>query len=286
MQRTFFTLGLMCTLALAAASARAALVAQYQFNEAAGPTVADNIGSADGTATAGVSFVTSGAGVSPGIMGNAGSFDGVSSAVNFGTGAHPASFDLGTGDFTISGWMKMPTNTVIGAFGNKPLFQNINYSGGGWVFEVGRSDRSYAGKVFFTVGGGSSAVFSLTQAFSDVRLDNSTWHWIAVTNSSGAINMYVDGVLQVDTGAMQVGTSTATSPAATEAQFGARGIAQALFDGQLDDWRIYTEALSGTLDGNNTLTGGGLYDVWQAPEPATLGLLGIGLVTLLRTRRR
>ncbi len=284
MQRTFYTLGLMCTLALATASARAALVAQYNFDESAGPTVADNVGSADGTATSGVSFVTSGAGLAPGF-GNAGSFDGLTSSVDFGTGAHPASFDLGTGDFTICGWMKMPTNFETGGFGNKPIFQNIDYNNGGWVFEVGRADRSYRGKVFFTVGGGGSAVFGGTQAFSDVRLDDDVWHWIAVTNSGGNIVMYVDGVLQADTGALQVG-STATSPAATEAQFGARNTAQALFDGQLDDWRIYNEALTGTLDGNNTLTGGGLYDVWQIPEPATLTLLALGLVALRPARRR
>ncbi len=266
MYRTLGTFGFAIAFALATGAARGQLVAQYEFNESSGTTVSDSIGSADGTATSGVSFVASTAGVNGTGFGNAGSFDGVTSAVNFGSGSHPAVFDLGTDDFTISGWFKLPTNFVTGVYGNKPIFQNIDYAGGGWVFEVGRADRSYRGKVFFTVGGGSSTVFNATQAFSDVRLDDDVWHWIAVTNSTGHISMYVDGVLQLDTGDLVAGTSTATAPAATEAQFGARGTSQAPFDGQLDDWRIYTEALTGTLDGGSsgTLTSGALYDVWQA----------------------
>ncbi len=273
MKRSFYAIGATAAaMMLGTLSANAGLIAQYSFDESSGNVVADSVGTADGTATD-LSFVASSAGVTGSGLGNAGVFNGTTSEVTLG---EPASLDLGTGDFTITGWLKMPTNTTMGVFGNKPVFQNINYAGGGWVFEIGRGDRSYGGEIFFTVGGGSSSSFNQTQVFSDGRVDDDQWHWVAVTNSGGNINMYIDGVLQTDTGALVSGTSTATSPAGTVAQFGARGTAQALYDGSLDDWRVYDEALSVTADGNGTLTGGALFDVWQVPEPASLSLLMLG----------
>ena len=268
----------------ATSTARATLIAHYDFNESAGPTLNDSAGAADGTA-ADVTFVPSGAGA-PGNsgLGNAGSFAGsTTSNVGFGSGAHPASFDLGTGDFTIAGWLKTPTN-----FENfdRPVFQSTSFQGGGWSLEVGRADRSRRGKVYLTVGGGSATEFANTQAYSDARLDDDAWHWVAVMNSGGAISMYVDGVQQLDTGVM-VATSSATAPTATEAYFGKFGSLH--FGGQLDDWRIYDHALSGTLSGT-TLTGGELFDAWQTnvvvPEPAGLSAAGVAMLGLALRRRR
>ena len=260
--------------ALATAKAPAALVAQYTFDESAGPTLNDNVGSAHGTASD-VTFVPSTAGA-PGSngFGNAGSFAGsATSNVAFGTAAHPESFDLGTGSFTISGWLKTPTN-----FENfdRPIFQSTNFSGGGWSFEVGRADRTRRGKVYFTVGGGTATDFGNTQAFSDARLDNDAWHWVAAVNDGGAISLYVDGVKQIDTGAMQP-TSSASAPAATEAFFGRFG-ATLHYGGQLDDWRIYNHALNESE----------LLSVWQAnvPEPAAACSFVAGVAALLRRRRR
>ena len=263
-------------------STQAAMVAHYSFDETSGTTLSDGVGTAHGSATD-VAFSASAAGVSGSGLGNAGTFNGTTSEVSFGG---PGSFDLGAGDFTIAGWFKTPENTTTGGFGNKPVFQNISYSGGGWVFEVGRADRSYAGEIFFTVGGGSSSSFGQTQLFSDGRVDDNQWHWVAAVNSGGTLSMYIDGVLQADGGSMDVGTSTATSPTGTEAQFAARGAAQALFNGSLDDWRIYDEALGATLDGSNTLNGGALYGVWQVPEPTALSLLLFSAGGLALRRRR
>jgi len=259
----FTAAGVMCC---GAASTRATLVAHYEFNESSGTTVSDSAGTVDGTA-ANVTFAASGAGVAGADLGNAGVFNGFDSEVTLG---EPPEFDLGTGDFTIAGWFKAPENVGEGVFANRPVFQNISYSGGGWVFEIGRADRSYAGEIFFTVGGGSASIFSQTQVFSDGRVDDDQWHWIAVTMTSGATAMYIDGLLQVDTGALVAGTSTATSPAGIVAQFGARGFSQEPFEGSLDDWRIYDESLAATLDGSNNLVSGPLFDVWQAGASVSL----------------
>lgn len=237
----------------------------YNFNESAGPTLNDSIGSAHGT-TQDVVFTTSAV---DDDRGNAGSFNGTTSNVTFGTSGHPDAFDLGTDNFTIAGWVKMPTNTETGVFGNRPVFQNIDYSGGGWAFEVGRADRSYAGEMFFTVGGGTSSVFSQTQVFSDDRIDDDEWHWIAVVNTGGNLTMYIDGELQQDTGELQT-ESTATAPANIIAQMGMRGTSQKPFEGDLDDWQIFNTALTAAIDGSGNLIGGGLYEAWLGLELATL----------------
>jgi hypothetical protein len=246
------------------------LVAHYSFNESAGPTLHDSRGNpgAHGT-TQNVSFTNSGAGKPGAEFGNAGVFNGTTSNVSFGEEAHPPSFDLGESDFTISGWFKAPTNTASGAGGNRPVFQNVDYSNGGWAFEIGRSDRTYAGKMFFSVGGGDSAEFSQTQAFSDARIDDNQWHWVAIVSEAGEISMFIDGKLQNDTGEMQ-SRSVATSPSDIEAQFGARGSSQIPYAGQLDDWRIYKSALTGDLNGSNTLIGGDLFTIWQTASDVLL----------------
>jgi len=257
-------------------TAGAALAARYRFDEDAGPVLRDSLGAAHGDAHS-VSFITSGV---AGDRGNAGRFNGTSSRVDFAD--RPAAFDLGTDDFTIAGWVKAPTNTEAGVFGNRPIAQSIDYSGGGWAFELGRADRGYAGKIFFTVGGGDSAVFAQTQVFSDARLDDDQWHWIAVTQTGGVLHMFIDGVLQDDTGAMQ-SLSTATAPASVLAQFGMRGDSQKPFEGQLDDWMFFTTALTAAIDEDGNLIGGGLHDAWRAsnlPEPAGLTMLIIAAAAL------
>ncbi|MEZ6193178.1 MAG: LamG-like jellyroll fold domain-containing protein [Phycisphaerales bacterium] len=276
MHHTLIAASAACFMGLVAAPTHATLLAHYTFDEASGTTVADSAGTVDGTATD-VSFVASTAGVSGSGLGNAGVFNGFTSEVSFG---EPDIFDLGTDDFTIAGWFKAPENTGEGVFANRPVFQNINYAGGGWVFEIGRNDRSYAGEIFFTVGGGSGTIFGQTQVFSDTRVDDGLWHWVAVTNTGGDTAMYIDGLLQVDTGELVSGTSTATSPIGTVAQLGARGLAQQPFEGNLDDWRIYDHSLSGTLDGSNYLASGELFDIWQiGAAPALTGDLdGDGFV--------
>jgi hypothetical protein len=269
---------------ISATDARAALVAHYTFDETNGSlALNDSAGTAHG-AVAGVSFIPSGAGAPGSNFGNAGVFSGATTShISFGSGAHPASFDLGTGDFTIAGWLRTPLNDQNF---DRPVFQSTAFQNGGWSLEIGRADRTRRGQVYFTVGGGSAATFGATQAFSNGRVDDDAWHWVAVAQFGGTISLYVDGVKQTDGGTMVAGTSTATAPATSEAFFGRFGSANH-FAGQLDDWRIYDHALSGTLDGNNTLTGGELFETWQenVPEPTSMAILALGTVALSRRRR-
>ena len=90
----------MSVMTWAVSDARAALVAHYDFNESSGPTLNDSAGTANGT-TNNVAFGPSTAGAPGSDFGNAGSFDGTSSGIGFGTGAHPATFDLGAATLSV-----------------------------------------------------------------------------------------------------------------------------------------------------------------------------------------
>lgn len=207
-------------------------VAHYAFDETGGSVLNDSVGSANGTATD-VSFEGSGRGT-----GNAGSFNGTSSTVQFGSGSHPASFDLGTSDFTICGWFKTPLNAVDS---NLTVFRaGTDPDAAGWSLQIGRSARSYAGEIIFTLGGSD---FGTSQVFSDGRADDDQWHFVTVVNSSGNISMYVDNVLQSDTGS-SLGAVSGSAAASEEAFFG-----QQLYTGLLDEWSLYTGAL-----GTNEIT--------------------------------
>lgn len=282
---------LIATAALAAfgaGQASATLVAHYDFNESSGATVLDDkVGTADGTVS-NVNFVASTAGA-PGSsgFGNAGAFNGTSSMVSFGTGSHPSSFDLGTGDFTISGWLRTPDNTETGVAGNRPVFGAIDYNNAGWMFEIGRDDRSYGDRVMFTVRA------SPVQVVSNAELTDNQWHWVAVVSSGGTLTMYVDGVRQSNTdwpGSVSTGGVSASAPPAHPAYFGENpdiASTSVNYAGELDEWRIYNHALTGATDGSGNLTGGELFDVWQqnVPEPGSLSLLLIGGALALRRRR-
>lgn len=253
----------------------AALIAHYNFNETAGPTLSDSVGTAHGTTTD-VTFAPSGAGVLESGFGNAGVFNGSTSKVEF---SKSATFDLGTSDFTIAGWFKTPSNELAH---DRIVFHNQSFASGGWSFEIRRADRGNRGQIYFTVGGPS---FVDTQAFSDShgRVDDDEWHWVAAVVDGTSVTMYVDGVLQNDTGTRNA-NHTATSSAATIPAFGVRPSVTPL-ESQLDSWSIYNHALSRTVDANNVLIGGELFDLWQVPEPATSVLMGMSVALAFMMRR-
>lgn len=256
-------------------AAQADLIGHWNFDD----QVEDQVGTADGTAN-NVTFIQSGAGAASADLGKAGSFNGTNSGVTFGTASHPAAFNRGTDDFTFTGWFQAPLNTANtgNSNGNRPVFGVMDtIANGGWSLDIGRADRTYRGKLFLTVGGTSAGI----NVFSDARVDDNLWHWVAVVVDNGVASMFIDGVKQSTT-ATYATTSTATAPAAVEAGFGVNS-AQTPYQGALDEFMLWDEALTGSLGANNTLTGGDLFEIWQVPEPASLAIL---MSSMLLCRRR
>ena len=108
------------------------------------------------------------------------------------------------GDFAISGQFQTAPNEDGG---NRAILDNM-HALGGFAVMVGRADRSYKGKLFFTVTGpGEDDDVTL---FSDERVDDNQTHMFAVYVTNGAMQMVIDGVEQ-QTVSYGPGT-TATAP--------------------------------------------------------------------------
>ena len=246
----------------------ASLVAQWKFDETEGSTILkDSVGTADGAVGEGVAFVPSMAG-----FGNAGDFSSTTNYITLGT---PDVLDLGTGDFTMTGWFKAPAISS-GDSAYHMIFENGKGNQGGVNLWLGPGNRGWAGKFGLDIKG--SGVNGNITVRSDNRLDNDQWHWFAAHVSSGVAILYIDGKLQVESQIYGEGT-TATAPGNYIAKFGN------VYDGLIDDFRIYDKALTGTVDENNILINGDLFNIWQIPEPGTLLLLAGGFVAFVRKQK-
>jgi len=107
-----------------------------------------------------------------------------------------------------------------------------------------------------------------------------TWHHVVGAYDGAYLRIYVDGASE---GMAYIGSVVAyTGPAALRIGnirnsahiFGPTHVG--VFDGAIDDVRIYDRALSGTE----------VADLYALPEPATLSLLALGGLAVIRRHRR
>ena len=105
------------------------------------------------------------------------------------------------------------------------------------------------------------------------NLADDTWHHIAYVGDSTSVRIYIDGELK--------GTDTSTPTTTFNGPLEIGGTSRYTEDttGLMSDVAIWNEAL--TLDRIQALAAGG-----PVPEPATMALLGIGGLLVLRRRRR
>jgi regulation of enolase protein 1 (concanavalin A-like superfamily) len=196
------------------------LRAWWKLNEASGTVADDTTGRAqDGTVNGGATWI---AGLDQGAL----DLDGVDDGILVGTSA---ALD-GTGDFTLSAWVKIspgsPLGTVIqqrdpGATGDQGAYMlNVNANG----------------TVTFFVYNNSVYQFNLTTTGA---ANDGLWHLISAVRSGAGGRIYIDGVEAVSgSGTIQALVSHTVSIGYDNRDNTKR------FDGSIDDLRIYERALA------------------------------------------
>jgi len=145
---------------------------------------------------------------------------------------------LGTGDLTFSAWVK---GTPMAADSEQGII-SAYYSGKPWFFSLERSTYSgcdYSGCLSVHVGYPDQSPYIL-QAGNWPAADEG-WHFVAVTRSSAAMSLFLDGTEVV----------SSSQPGFTGFDVGTRYLrigapSQGYFNGTIDEVRVYNRSMSAT----------------------------------------
>ena len=99
-------------------------------------------------------------------------------------------FTVGTGDFTVEGWVYNPS---LGGY--KEIFSCWNYGIGSWVPGQWEVRISPAGEVLFDLATGASAYNRVTSPAGSIVA--AKWQHIAVSRVNGTVRVFVDGTQRI-----------------------------------------------------------------------------------------
>jgi hypothetical protein len=209
-------------------------VVWYQFDQSSGTTATDSSGNGQhATLVNGASWIG-------GTIGNAVNLDGSNDYVSMPTGVVSS-----LNDFTIATWVNLDSSSNWSRIFDFGTGTSVN------MFLTPQNGSTGAVRFAITTGGGSSE----QQITGSSALPTGTWTHVAVTKSGNTGTLYVNGSV--------VGTnnSMSLSPASL-GNTNQNWIGQSQYsadpnlDGQIDDFRIYNRALSGS-EVDDLASGGG-----------------------------
>ncbi len=236
-------------LLIVAGSASADKVAHWTFDEGAGTTVTDSANGLVGNFVGAPDFV---AGV-PVLGGSALDLDGVNDYVDCG---YDPLFDM-TGDMTVAAWVQIREHSTAWM---------AAVAQGEYAWRLGNANVSpmaHFGVTFW------SEPIASQDGVIEIPLNE--WHHIAgVYETGGNLTVYLDGEVDMAVAAdAPIGLSYQVVYIGNNPDEPTR-----LWNGLIDDVQIY----------NNALSQAELQEI--IPEPATMALLGLGGLALLRIRKR
>ena len=206
----------------------AGLVAAYGFNEGTGTTVADVSGNNNNGTISGATRTTAGK------FGSALVFNGTNGLVSI---PNSASLQLTTA-MTLEAWV------------------NPSVVNSAWRDVIYKGNDNYYLEAMSPNGGrpGAGGTFSGTEVFGTAILATNTWTHLTTTYDGATLRLYVNGV-EISSLARTGAIATSTNPL----QIGGDSIYGQLFQGMIDEVRVYNRALTQTEIQQDMITaiGGG-----------------------------
>ncbi|MFA5291585.1 MAG: LamG domain-containing protein [Phycisphaerae bacterium] len=234
-------------------------ISHWTLDETSGATVHDSADSHNG-AIAGDPVWT--AGKIDGCL----DFDSSGDYVNFGD---VSQFEFGGNDFTIAFWFKTEGAHDIGGensgTGNIISKYDINL-GRQWLIQQTADDKIHFDTYSVDSSTGGDGLVS-TGGYGN------EWTYVTAVRQGAAKYLYINGVLD-NNGVCNGIVAGTISPVLIGAR-SANDYYYRFFNGKIDDVRIYDYALS-AAEANQ---------LYLIPEPATIALLGLGALSLIRKNR-
>jgi hypothetical protein len=237
----------------------------WRLGESSGTTATDRAGSYNGIYNGGITLGTTGA--LSGDSDTAVSFDGNNDILDVG----PSADLVLTGDLSISFWFNAAS--FPSSSNTESLFTisaNAATSGSAKLAELAIDEN---GDIVYTHEYGDQGSSEETYTFSTADLSEDTWYNIALIRDSSAkdVDLYLDDSL-LDTYSYTTGPEGYTQGALSVGGYGGK-----MFEGTIDEFAIFNSQLTGQ---NVT----DIYNAAQVPEPATIMILGLGAIALIKKR--
>jgi hypothetical protein len=202
------------------------LLAYWNFNENSGTIVADTSGNENNGTINGAIWIS-------GINDSALEFDGIDDYINV---PDSATLDLGTGNFTISVWIKANSPEI----NDQCVFDKDLVGTPSGIIRMSTSD-DYSGKIMFDTGsdGGEG-----TKLYSETSLNAGEWYYVVVRRENSSYDMWINGKYDSSIPENTFGPLDNNQPLI----IGGRNDFKAtvFFNGSIDELKFYNYAISGS----------------------------------------